>query len=460
MKLILSCTTLVAAITLTSGAHAALSEPSFTYGRHVPNGEAAVAYLYGPIGNFKPLNNLSITTPYYFPSQYQNSCPNAAGTQSTRDNLISSSKGPNQSSAADPNCHVLFDLDRNGQPDTLGGGAFAFSEHSGYGNQATKIADEFNQFWFDDNWLARYVSTAYGRPHPGGLYASNDYTRWSIIGGDASYWNANLQPYGNVALDHLSFKGLYQIAFGNYDQALIEWNKWLANSGSFYNSANQRFDYPNATEEYYLGFARIHVEHLIKYGNISTNTRDALIQHSVSLRSHIISNQVTANGLTYGWVTERANNLSLMNTETASLQVLGLGVGGKIAYEAGRAPMLFTNSNYFVRPHNVISAVVGLSSPGTMVYGPSEQFPLGPIAVDFYLRAPAPAGTVANIDIYDGTTGVAVAGRTITATMMKSGNRWTKITLTGNVSNPVNRLQFRVGWVGACNLDVAFVQVH
>ena len=65
---------------------------------------------------------------------------------------------------------------------------FAFHEHNGYGNNNTKLGAPFTNFWFDDNWLARYASQAYFMGLPNGLTSYQNFTRWQIMGGDTSYW--------------------------------------------------------------------------------------------------------------------------------------------------------------------------------------------------------------------------------------------------------------------------------
>jgi hypothetical protein len=438
----------------------AFADQQFSYGRHYPNGNSAVSYLYGSNGTFRNMVNVNYPFSLYKISDFNNFC-NLNGRLIDINALIANSTGTNQSTAPDKDCHVLLDTDSDGLPNSSGDGNYAFQEHLGYGQRGILKGSAFNQFWFDDNWVARYVAIAYGRQQPYGLYAPLNYNRWSLIGGDTSFWSLNKNPYVTSFLDHRSFRGLYEVSRANYGQALAEWNGWLSLSGATYNSSTQRYDYPNAYANYYYGFARIHVENMIKYGGYSGATLDDLIQHSVSLRSQILSNQeIDSSGNLLGWISDIGNSNSLINTETSSVQILGLSAGGRFAFEAGKSPMQFTANNYFIRSHNVISAVVGLSTAGTPVFGPSMNFPTGPMAVDFYLRSPRPNNTVARIDIYDGATSTVLTSRNIIAAQMKGGNQWTKISLTANITNVSNSLQFRVYWPGFSNLDVAFVQVR
>lgn len=60
-----------------------------------------------------------------------------------------------------------------------------------------------------------------------------------------------------------------------------------------------------------------------------------------------------------------------MNTESVSCGVLGLGANSLKTFEFGREPLNSDSAtaNYFLRPHNVLSAVQGLSMAGYLSYG-------------------------------------------------------------------------------------------
>lgn len=447
----------------------------YDFGRHYPNGQAAVDHMYGPEGTFRPMNAVAYPFAFYELAQYNNPCSqNGRVIDANNDghaDLIGYAQGSNQATAPDKDCNVLLDFNGDLLPDSNGGGGSAFQQHFGIGAGGASGAGfppPFNQFWFDDNWLARYMSIAYDMPQPTGLFDPADrgrYNRWAILGGDYRNWSKNLNPWGTGFPDHLSFRGLYAVARNDAHAAYSAWNSWLSLSGATYNAADQRFDYPNIHENYHLGLARIHVERMIQRGWFSGWRQNLMIQQSVSLRSHIVSNQEqdAGSGDLLGWLTTIGNNpqgTSVMGTETDTLQILALGVGGSHAFEAGKSPMNYGSGNYFVRPHNVISAVAGLSSPGHPVYGPYRNFPTGSMTVDFFLRSPSPSGTVANLDIFDSATGTVLASRSVTAGQMLNMNQWTRISLTAYVANPGNSLEFRVYWPGGNNLDIAYVQVR
>jgi hypothetical protein len=122
--------------------------------------------------------------------------------------------------------------------------------------------------------------------------------------------------------------------------------------------------------------------------------------------------------------------------------------------------MRMADRNYYVRPHNVLSAVSGLSSPGHMTYGPYANVPAGSYQVDFFLRSPQPVGKMATLDVYDSNAGVVLASRDVQAADMVQGNDWTRITLNVPVTNARNSLEFRTWWWGTSNLDVAAIRVR
>lgn len=451
---------LVAAATFVAmvmGATPASANPS--YGQHEPHGRAAVDFLYGPQGTYRTLGNLEYRYNYYLPAQYNNIC-DTSSVPNDRQALINYATGSRQTTTPDKDCRLLFDLDGDGTINSPASGS-AFQEHSGVGVNGTVIGTPFNNFWFDDNWLARYMSVAYGRAHPAGLWTNAAYNRWAIIGGDTSYWSQNQDPYGTQYFDHITFNGLRAFQTGNYSTAVSLWNQWIIKSQAYYDAADQRYVYPEVRSDYYYGFFLVWTQQMITSGAFTGSNLSSLIQHAVSIRSNLLSRQVVGNdGTLLGWVTERDNPSSLINTETTSLNVLGLGAGGRYAFEAGRWPMFSGNGNYFLRPHNVLSAVKDLSIPGTPVFGPYRNFPTGPITVDFYLRTPAPSGNIGTIDIYDSASGNVLVSRVVKTSDMATQNRWTRLTLTASNYNPGNSLEFRVYWSGTSNLDIAYIQVR
>ena len=449
-----------AAAVLTAAAVTVPAAAQLTYGVHYPDGKAAVDFMYSADGNFKSVTPLEYPYNFYDPQQYNNIC-DVSATPTDRSELIAYSNGPNRTTTPDKDCHLLFDLNGDG---VLDGGASgsAFIEHNGVNSTGAKVATEFNNFWFDDNWLARYMSAAYARPQPIGLWAPSDYNRWAIIGGDVSNWNLNQDPYTTGFFDHLSFRGLYRLLTSSCvygaNSAFSEWANWISQSGATYNNQDQRFDYPNVNEDYYFGFFLILTQKMIDTPGCAAG-RHLLIQHAVSLRSQILSRQITdSSGTRIGWVTNRNNPQTLINTETTSLNVLGLGAGGRYAFEPGRAPMFKGPGNYFLRPHNALSAVQGLSTPGMLNFGPYVNFPTGPMSVEFHMRSPNANGLVATVDIYDANWGIILASQPVFSGSFV-GNDWVKVPITAQVYNPNNNLEFRVYWHGSSNLDLAHIQV-
>lgn len=420
----------------------------FSYGQHFPNGNAAVNYIYGSDGTWKALSGVQYIWNYY--QQYA-----IANHPFDKQSLINYANGTHQTTTRDANGHLLLDFNHDGEIDVSGGGS-SFEEHNGKGAGNQTLDTPFSNFWFDDNWLARYMAQAYNQPEPYGLSSYSDFTRWRILGGDTSNWT----PYGSIFFDTLALDGLYYLAGGNSSAALSKWQAILSKSGSTYDGANERYTYPNITENYYLGLFAILTNKLILSNAFSGSTLTQLIQHSVSLRSIIISNQEKSGSNLYGWITDIGSSTALINTETIACNVLGLGSGGSVAYEAGQAPLNMSAGNYFVRPYSALSAVVGLSSQGYMTYGPYQHFATGAYTVDYYMRAPAPSGTMAHLDIHDANSGQILAQTSVAAAQMASNNQWTRVSLPITVTNASNSLEFRAWWYATANMDVASIQVR
>ncbi|GAA4040682.1 hypothetical protein [Parerythrobacter jejuensis] len=438
----------------------ATATAQWDYGVHYPNGTAAVNHIYGPRGMFKPVTGINYPFNFYQQQEYNNSCT-VAPVPVDRGALINA---PGVTSAPDKDCHLLFDANDDKMID-LGANGLAFVEHNGFNGEGRKVQRTFEQMWFDDNWLARYMAIAYGRPQPAGLWAPNDYNRWAIVGGDTSNWSSNLNPWTGDYFDHRTYTGLYNFqtsgCSGWVPPAMVDWYGWISRSGATYDAANQRYDYPNVTEDYHYGFFLLFTQKMLASGLCNATHERNLLQHAVSLRSQILSRQVVnPQGELLGWVTERDNPVTLINTETIAANVLGLGAGGRYAFEAGKMPMRQGSGNYFLRPHNVLSAVKDLSNPGMLNFGPYLIFPTGTVSVDFYLRSPGASGNVANLDIYDANSGQVLASRVVTAQDFGGSSDWQRIRLNSQNVNPNNSLEFRVYWLGGSNLDIAQILVR
>jgi hypothetical protein len=418
----------------------------FKYGQHEPNGLAGVNYIYGPNGTWKQLTNVEYIWNYY--PQYA-----TANHPFDKTTLINYANGTHQTTVRDANGHLLFDFNNNLELDTNGSG-FAFHEHNAKAVGGATQGLPFTNFWFDDNWLARYMSNAYGRTPPNGLWEPTDFTRWRIMDGNTISWT----PYNSDYYDTLALDGLYHLSSGNSTTAIAKWDRILAKSGAVYDPSTQQDRYPNIAEAYHLGLFRILTEQLLQYGTLTVTKRNQLIQHSVQQRSILLSRQEYSGSTPLGWRDLITDSTSLMNTENIAVGILALGTGGKRAYEVGRSPMS-SNNNYFLRPYNVLSAVKSLSSAGHMAYGPYRNFATGSYTADYLLRAPIPVGKMATVDVYDSNSGALLATRDVNASDFV-GNAWSKISLGFSTSNPNNRLEFRIYWYNTANMDAAYIQIR
>lgn len=419
------------------------------YGQHNPHGNLGVAYLYGANGMWRELSPLN-----YSYNRYA-SC--AVPNHPLNENALIQDGANRNVTAPDANCLILGDVENNGEitDDTPSG--FAFQEHSGHGANGNLTAPTFRAFWFDDNWLARYMATAYARPLPNGLHDNGYRIRWRQLGGDNSHWT----PYlGNDHRDQVALNGIYEINNGNFAGALTHWTTLKNLSGMTYNSANQRYEYPSIGETYHLALWGILSERLLAASSTFPQRHDVL-QHAVSIRSNILSMQerVTPTGPRLGWRSEFNNPASLINTETTALSALALGANATWVLEPGYTPLLKDAGNYFMRPHHALSAVVGLSSPGYMVHGPSWNLQPGTYDVDFSLRTPVNNINVplATVDVYDGST--LLASTVVPTANMPWNNEWLRQRLTVTVTNPTNSTEFRVYWHGNVNLDVGSIRI-
>lgn len=429
----------------------------FSYGVDFPYGLGAVNYIYGPDGTWKPLTDVEYRWNYY--PQY------ATTTHPFNKDALINSDSVRQTTTRDANGHLLLDFDHDGEIDVHSGG-YAFVEHNGReytskehnGRRVDKPARNkpFHNFWFDDNWLARYMAQAYSRSEPSGLSKYSDFTRWQIIGGDTSNW----LPYDTTFYDTLALDGLYYLASGDSATAFKKWQTMLSMSSSVYENSSQRYTYPKITENYHLGLFKILTNKLILSGDFNGSTLMQLFQHSLSLRSHIISNQKKSGSNLYGWTSGINQHGTLENTESIASNVLALGSGGYASYEAGQSPLNMNNNNYFMRPYNVLSAVTSLSTAGYMTFGPYHKFANSNYTVDYFLRAPNPAGTMAHLSVYDASSGFILAQTEATASQFASNNQWTRISLPVSVSSASNSLEFRTWWYGTANMDIAYISLR
>jgi hypothetical protein len=428
---------------LTPSAHAA---PLF--GRHLPHGEDAVAHLYGPNGTWREQ-----TSVYYGWNFYQH-CE-TPGHAFDRQALLRMAVVGN-STAPDANCVLHGDADNDGEIADEALGGFAFHEHAGRGASGEQVSAPFYQFWFDDNWVARYVAEAYGRPLPSGLHDSGHRIRWRILGGDNRHW----LPYSESSphVDQIALNGLFKLNAGNFAGALAAWNAIKNSSGAVYDAARGRYVYSFAEESiYYYGLWAILSERLLAARTVFPQ-RDEVLQHAMSLHASLLALQEKdRNGYRLGWRTG-TNPRALINTETTSVAVLALGANASWVLEPGHAPLL-SAAGYYSNEHEIVSAVAGQSVPGHVVFGPFWTLEPGSYDVEFALRSSAPRveSPVATIDIYDGTT--VVASRVVDAVDAPIGNQWRRYRLAATIGSAANVTEFRVFWHGAYDLDIGHVRV-
>lgn len=416
----------------------------FRYGEHYPNGKQAVDFAYGPEGTWKKMDNVQYKWNYY--GQYQTE-KHPFG----KNELVAFASGDNQTTSRDANGHLLLDFNHDGELDNNGSGGYGFIEHSGRGIDGKKKGNAFNQFWYDDNFFARYMSQAYHKQEPHGLSHYSDFTRWSVIGGGTENWT----PYQDENFDQLALNGLYYLSSGQNKKALQSWKRIVELSGPTYDSERQHFTYKNVHENYHLSLMKILADHILDLVPQSCEEQVKLLQHSVGLKEELLKNQ---QGKT-GWISSIHDPNSLINTESITAGVLALGAMSWMSFEPGSEPSKMGSGNYFKRPYSAVSAVINLSKPGTIVSGPSQSFGPGKQQVDFFLRAPQPCMETAEIEVIDIDANRVLATRKIADTDMNGHNQWTKLTLPVQITNN-NRLDFRVHWPGKCNVDVGTIRIR
>jgi hypothetical protein len=418
------------------------------FGQHFPHGLDAVAYLYGPNGTWREQANL------YYGWNFYKHCETPNHRYDPQALLRESSVS--NSTAPDANCLLHGDLNNNGEiaDDAIGG--FAFHEHAGRGVRGEQTAAPFYQFWFDDNWIARYVSAAYDRPEPAGLHDLGYPIRWRVVSGDNSHWTP--YPESSPHIDQIALNGLFKLNAGDFNGALAAWNAITNSSGAAYDATRGRFDYVFAAEAvYYYGLWAILSERLLA-ARAAFDQRAEVLQHAMSLHSALLALQEKdMDGKRLGWRTGAIEH-ALINTETTSIAVLALGADASWVLEPGREPLFSAAGNY-THEHEILSAVAGQSVPGYVVFGPFWTLEPGSYDVEFALRSPAARieSPLATIDVYDGTA--IVAAKVIEGADAPIGDQWRRYRLVAELVNASNLMEFRVFWHGAYDVDVGSIRV-
>jgi hypothetical protein len=420
------------------------------YGTHQPNGAAALKYALGPEGMWKEVDVVEYRWNFY---------AQCASPQRPLDKnaLLAGADGTRFFTAPDANCNLLWDANGDGELE-LRAGAHAFHEHNGAGAQGQQLATPFSNFWFDDNWLARYMTGAYGYAAPDGL-SEAPHVRWRILEGDATNWSA----YQDVAFDRLALDGIYYLVRGDAGLALDKWQQIRDRSGYFYDEHSRRYVYPLIDENYHLALFAILTAHLMDSTRVPATQAEELCQHWVALRSNILSNQERRGEQLLGWRSSVGNLGSLINTETIALSVMALGAGAVAVFEAGEPPLQADTLGYTRTPDNVLAAIAGTAAPGYMTRGSlreySGEYAAGRYQLQLFLRSPAPVGDMARLEIAD-AAGAVLATRQVSAADLAPAGTWRRIDLTVELAHAADSLELRTHWSGVASMEIAAIRVR
>lgn len=429
---------------------APVSEPLPTrieYGTHQPNGEAAVEYIVGAEGMWKDVQAVEYRWNYYA------QCADPDRPFDKRA-LLAAADGTRFFTAPDANCNLLWDANHDGALDADSGG-HAFHEHNGRGAQGQLLATPFTMFWFDDNWVAREMTRAYGLTSPDGLSDALQ-VRWRVLDGTTVGWT----PYGDYRyFDRMALDGIFYLAGGDIGRAMQRWEAIRDRSGYFYDDAARRYVYPNIDENYHVALFEILTSLLMDRTAVTDDSSTELVQHWVSLRSGILSHQEHRGGELLGWRSSIGNAGSLMNTETISLCVLALGAGAVTVFEAGLPPLQSESHGYQRTADNVLAAIAGTSEPGYLTLGASRKYPAGRYQIQFFLRSPGSADDVARLEIVDTSRAQAIATRDVSGADLALNNAWSRIDVDIDLEAD-SPLEFRTYWQGTANMDVAAIRIR
>ena len=201
----------------------------------------------------------------------------------------------------------------------------------------------------------------------------------------------------------------------------------------------------------------------MNHPKISAQNQSEIITYYISARSITISLQEIseAANLPIGWKSDTTPG-SLINIETVSAMVLGLGADSLYAFEAGRDPMGYSReSNFFLRSHNVLSAAIeGGSKKGFMAFGPYIQLTPGKYFIEFYLRCPNPTSGLGYVDVQDSDSGIVANSTALYSYYFLPSNKWSRVQLAISIKNPNNKMQFRCWWEPVSNMDISLIRVR
>eukprot|EP01040_Poterioochromonas_malhamensis_P002108 gene2108-2247_t len=342
-------------------------------------------------------------------------------------------------------------------------------EHSGRGVDNEARGNPFSNFWFDDNSLAKWMNLAYALPVPAGLHEYDEFTRWRIVGGNATNWTPYSNPQGYN--DQLALNGLYYLAINQPERAITSWKRIVQNSAATFNTATLQYDYPKITESYHFGLFLI-LTSMLQTLYADENT---YLQHYISIRSKVLSIQIHDSSYTlnkgpfYGWTSDAAGGGSLMNTESVSTNVLGLGANALYTYEFGRTPLDSDaeSSNFLLSSTNVLSAVEGQSTAGYLCSGPGLTLPPGDYYFEFFTRSASLTSAsdekaLLKIEVNNdkGTT-KSLAEKEVLGKEFGVDHEWQRIKVffTIDKESDANSLDFRVWYNGCESIDVAIFRI-
>lgn len=411
----------------------------FHYGIHLPNGLAAVDYIYGSEGTWKRIDAIEYKYDYYDDDEEKKL-------------LLGYANGEHFTTAPDANGILLFDANGDGKVDP-GARGHAFHEHAGRGKNGSNLNPSgrprrpFTNFWFDDNFLARFMSRAYGRPEPSGLRAG--VTRWNVLNGDAARRSDGSNP------DQYALDGMYFLGKNDLRTAKKRWRGMLDRLGARFDSARAEYAYPRLPGNYELGLAKVLNDQLLYSGALEGDDLVEARQHQQSLRTLLLARQQRNGATLLSWLT--GDDTSLINTEATSCAVLGLGAGVRYAFEAGARPLTMGEQRGFLRQPGFVQAVPGRSQAGVLSNGPDWSFPAANYQVEFILRSSDRADQkMATLSVEDAEAGGAIARMDVFGKDLPSGRKWVALPLSFRAAAG-HHYAFRVKWHGAGELELAQV---
>lgn len=423
---------------------------SWCFGIDIPNGLAAVNYIYGPEGTWRHIDGLRYRYNYY------KSCSDsAAGHPYNRAELVKEANGSKFYTAGDGDCHLLF----HAYGDTIQRyvNAYAFEEHNGRGAGGKILGNPFSNFWYDDNWLAHYMSSAYSKSTPAGLTMYSGFVRWKIIDGSTHGWT--LYHNDQRAVDLLALNGLYYFAVHEPFNAFLKFNTIISLSGAAYNRVTKQYDFTRMQTVYYYGLALILVTKLMDSRGLPHNVQGALVPYALSLRAHLLQLQQKKDGHFISWLSGDSAH-DLINTETTVSAVLGLSTDAFYTFEADGMAVA-ARGEIINRKNNTIIAIPGKTKIGAIARTVPVSFLYGShhYKAVFYLRgnkADVVGAHIGRVNVV-GASGETLFSQDIVLNCSDS-KTWTREV----ISIPVHdngKLSFTVIWAGHNTLQVSLIRI-